>query len=199
MKYLFLLLTVAFTNSFAQDYHSQLAAHREKYKEEFLTDANSPLKKADLENLRFYNADSAYRVNADIQLLTDQQPFKMRTFVGTSHDYIRYAILKFTLNGTPQQLTLYRSIRLLQMEKYKDDIFLPFNDDTNGKETYGGGRYIDLKITDIKDGHIEVDFNKAYNPYCAYSDQYQCPKPPDENRLHTKIEAGEQQFAAGHH
>ena len=93
------------------------------------------------------------------------------------------------------QLTLYRSVALSMLPDYKDYLFLPFTDETNGTETYGGGRYIDMRDGDIKDGKVVIDFNRAYNPYCAFSGGYACPKPPDENHLPMAIQAGEKQFA----
>jgi uncharacterized protein (DUF1684 family) len=71
---------------------------------------------------------------------------------------------------------------------------LAFTDLTNGEDTYGGGRYIDLYISDIAEGHITIDFNKAYNPYCAYSDGYNCPIPPASNSINLEIKAGEKMY-----
>ncbi|GAA4332085.1 DUF1684 domain-containing protein [Mucilaginibacter gynuensis] len=195
MKYLFLLFILVATNSFAQNYNTVLAAHRQSYKDDFLKDANSPLKQTDLKNLHFYDADSTYRVIADVEILLNEATFQIPTFNGSNQQYVRFAKISFTLNGKPQQLTIYRNPRLSKMEEYKDYLFLPFTDETNGNETYGGGRYIDLKVQDINDGHVEIDFNKAYNPYCAYADGYQCPKPPSENSLKLKVEAGEKQYS----
>ena len=80
------------------------------------------------------------------------------------------------------------------MPGMKDHLFVPFKDWTNGEESYGGGRYIDLKTGDITDGKITIDFNKCYNPWCAYSDGYNCPIPPVENHFELKIEAGEKMW-----
>jgi uncharacterized protein (DUF1684 family) len=77
---------------------------------------------------------------------------------------------------------------------YKNLLFLPFNDSSNGDSSYGGGRYIDLDVNHIVNKQITIDFNKAYNPYCAYSDGYRCPVPPQENRLSIEILAGEKLF-----
>ena len=86
------------------------------------------------------------------------------------------------------KLNIYQNHRLRKMEKYRNHLFLPFTDLTNGEETYGGGRYIDLSIPDSDT--IIIDFNKAYNPYCAYSSTRSCPIPPRENDLDLKVEAG---------
>lgn len=195
MKYLSLLLLLISLNSFGQDYKSQIADFRGKYKSDFLTDASSPLKQQDLQNLRFYDADSTCRVTATVEILSGQTPFIMPVFSGIGRQHIRYAVLRFTLKGKPMQLTLYRRVALLSVPEYKDYLFLPFTDDTNGHDTYAGGRYIDMREGDIKNGTTVIDFNKAYNPYCAFSGGYACPKPPDENHLAVAIEAGEKSFA----
>ena len=191
IRYCFILFMMIQLNSFAQDYKTQIATHRDNYKADFLKDPRSPLKGDDLKNLHFFEADSNYRVKANVELLMNETSFQMATYTGTSREYIRYAILSFKLNGEAQKLTIYKSISLSKIAEYKDHLFLPFTDETNSEESYGGGRYIDLSSQDISGNFIEVDFNKAYNPYCAYSDGYQCPKPPAENELKLKVKAGE--------
>jgi len=192
---LLIVLLVLSLHSSGQGHKAQVAEWQKKYMDDFLSDANSPLKKDDLQSLRFYDADSTYRVTAKEELLSNEQSFIMPVFVGTGRQYVRYAILKFTLKGQPMQLTVYRNIALSAMPQYKDYLFLPFTDETNGTETYGGGRYIDLRDGDFKSNEIEIDFNKSYNPYCAFSGGYACPKPPDENHLQVAIKAGEKLFA----
>jgi hypothetical protein len=93
-----------------------------------------------------------------------------------------------------QQLHAYQSIHWGKTEQYKDMLFIPFTDNTNNKTTYGGGRYIDLDIKEINAGKIVLDFNKCYNPYCAFADGYSCPIPPRENSLNIDIKAGEKLF-----
>ncbi|WP_199141099.1 DUF1684 domain-containing protein [Pedobacter sp. ASV12] len=194
MKYLFFFLFLISVAANAQNYQQTIAQHREAYKADFLKEERSPLKEADLVNLDFFKPDSNYRVQAKVSLLNNQKAFKMPTYAGTTADYIRYAKVDFKLNGQALTLTLYRSIALLQHPQYKDLLFLPFTDETNNKSAYGGGRYIDLDLKTIKNGQIEIDFNKAYNPYCAYSSGYRCPIPPEENDLAIAIEAGEKLY-----
>lgn len=189
----FLLLLISI-NSFAQSYAEQIAKHRETYKQDFIKDERSPLKKNDLQNLHFYEADSAYKILADVEILKNEKVFKMPTFNGSSSDYYKYAHVNFVLNDKKIQMTLYRSVALSTNPVYKDHLFLPFTDETNNKETYGGGRYIDLDAKEIVANHIEIDFNKAYNPYCAYSDGYRCPVPPEENDLPLAVKAGEKLY-----
>jgi uncharacterized protein len=189
----FFLLMISM-NSFAQSYAEQIAKHREAYKQDFIKYEQSPLKKNDLQNLHFYAADSTYKVLAAIELLKNEKVFKMPTFDGSSSDYYKYAHVNFVLNNEKIQMSLYRSVYLSNNPVYKDHLFLPFTDETNNKETYGGGRYIDLDAKEITDNHIEIDFNKAYNPYCAYSDGYRCPVPPEDNDLQLAIKAGEKLY-----
>ena len=87
---------------------------------------------------------------------------------------------------------------LQKMEQYKDYLFIPFMDHTNGETTYGGGRYFDVMIGDIMDDKLVLDFNICYNPYCAFSDGYNCPVPPKENHLEVAIKAGEKMFNKEH-
>ena len=195
MKYSLILLLILSLKCFGQDYNTQITTFRQKYKSDFLTDPSSPLKKDDLQFLRFYDADSTYRVVATKEILQNEATFTMPVFNGTGQAYVRYALLKFVLKGKPMQLTVYRSIALASLTDYKDYLFLPFTDDTNSSTTYGGGRYIDMSTKDFIGNTVVVDFNKAYNPYCAFSGGYSCPKPPPENNLAIAVEAGEKQFA----
>lgn len=194
MRIITLLFLLISLNSFAQSYREQIEKHREAYKEDFIKDPRSPLKKGDLQNLHFYDADSTYSVSAVVELLKNEKVFKMPTFNGSSSDYYRYAHVNFSLNGKAIQMTLYRSVALSGNPVYKDHLFLPFTDETNNRETYGGGRYIDLDAKEIVNNQIKIDFNKAYNPYCAYSEGYRCPVPPQENDLQLAIAAGEKQY-----
>lgn len=189
------VLLITAVNTYAQTFKELIAAHRQKYMYDFLAEQRSPLKKDDLPNLRFFDADSTCSVMAKVELLQNQPLIKLTTFDGSSKEYVRFAKLTFTLKGKALQLTLFKSPALAAMPQYKDYLFLPFTDQTNGADTYPGGRYIDLNANDIKDGSISIDFNKAYNPYCAYSDGYRCPVPPLENKLAVKIKAGEKLFA----
>ncbi|MBB2145290.1 DUF1684 domain-containing protein [Pedobacter sp. LMG 31464] len=180
--------------SFAQNYKEQITKHREAYKADFIKETRSPLKEADLQYLHFFDADSTYKISAAVEILKNEKVFNMPTYDGTSKEFIRYAQITFMLKGKKLKMTLYRNISLLTNPTYKDLLFLPFTDESNNKTTYGGGRYIDLSLNDIKDGFVEVDFNKAYNPYCAYSDGYRCPVPPEENDLAIAILAGEKSY-----
>jgi len=192
----FILIPIGYT--IAQEFAKQTEAFRAEYKSEFLKSERSPLKKKDLQYLRFYEADSSYRVTATFEKSEKSEPFEMPTYSGIKKTYVQYGILTFELLGVKQTLNVYKSLGLQALPQYKDYLFLPFKDKTNGKESYGGGRYIDLTTKDIKDNVYILDFNKCYNPYCAYSNGYNCPIPPKVNHLAVAIEAGEKNFGREH-
>lgn len=196
MKQILLFLSaICITHlSIAQSHTQQISTFREHYLKELGQSPDSPLRGKDLSSIHFYPADSAYRIKATAKLLTGERPFQMPTYDGTSKEFVRHALLSFHIKGQTVQLTIYRNTGLMLNPLYRDYLFLPFTDPTNGKETYMGGRYIDLKTSDIKNGMVEVDFNKAYNPYCAYSDGYRCPVPPKEDNLKIAVRAGEKKY-----
>lgn len=182
----------------AQSYQDSIANHRENYKKEFLDSKSSPLKEADLSYLRFYEPDVQYRVNCIFKKSENVNPFNMSTSSGQKQEYYKYGVLSFQLQGKNMELNVYRSLSLMRVPQYKNYLFIPFKDATNGKDTYGGGRYLALETTDIQNDSVILDFNKAYNPYCAFSDGYSCPIPPKKNHLTVGIEAGEKIFGKAH-
>lgn len=112
---------------------------------------------------------------------------------GSNQQYFRFARLTFELKGDDFELYAYRNVDPSQKGS-NNPLFIPFYDKSNGKSTYGGGRYLDVKMDNVDDSLV-LDFNKAYNPYCAYNDQFACPVPPEENRLNVSITAGEKDFS----
>ncbi|MGJ8745487.1 DUF1684 domain-containing protein [Polaribacter sp.] len=156
--------------------------------------SKSPLKKKDLKTFKgldFFPVDATFIVTA-VLVKTENAPiFKMPTTTDRKPLYKEYGIATFTLEGKDCSLTIYQSQDDLRGEKYKDYLFLPFTDDTSGNESYGGGRYMDLMISDEnEDGTILLNFNNTYNPYCAYNDKYSCPLTPRKNHLDVEIKAG---------
>ena len=178
----------------AQTYTDSILRHRQHYKEEFISEEHSPLKGNDTSYLRFFRPDSKYRVLATFTLTPESMTLDMPTYSGKKKVYKQYGILTFKIDNRKCSLQVFQSLALIIDPKYKDHLFVPFTDATTYNETYGGGRYIDLLTTDIQDNKIIIDFNKAYNPYCAYADGYNCPIPPTENRLKVAIKAGEKLF-----
>ncbi len=199
-KYLFfnLLLFLAFQmagQSAQTDYAKMIRQYREDYKKDFLADKRSPLQtKKQVKNLRFFKPDEHYRVLCTFERTPDEQPFELPTFSGSTKPYVKYGVLTFDLDGQLHRLAVYQNLALREMPEYAQYLFLPFRDLTNGEETYGGGRYLDLQISDFEGGQVTLDFNKSYNPWCAYSDNYVCPIPPPENSLELAVEAGEKMW-----
>ena len=193
-KLFFLLLTFYPIPAFAQKHAEEIAKFHQHYKEEFIAEERSPLKAADTGFLRFYPADEKYRVAAEVTLTSDAKPFMIQTRNKKEREYKEYAVLKFKLKGKSYKLHAYQNTAWGKDEKLKGLLFIPFTDNTNNVETYGGGRYIDLDVRDIKDGKITLDFNKCYNPYCAFAEGYSCPIPPRENSLNISVKAGEKLF-----
>ncbi|MCF6298178.1 MAG: DUF1684 domain-containing protein [Flavobacteriaceae bacterium] len=151
----------------------------------------SPLEKKDLKkfkHLSFFPTDKTYRVIADFERTPNEPIFEMQTSTERLPLYAQYGIATFTIGGKELTLRLYQNQKSKLDSEYEDSLFIPFNDLTNGNETYGAGRYIDVKIP--KENTIVIDFNKAYNPYCAYNYKYSCPIPPKENNLDIEIKAG---------
>ncbi|MBO0321946.1 DUF1684 domain-containing protein [Muricauda sp. CAU 1633] len=146
----------------------------------------------DFESLDFFEPDTSYVVKAKFVRTPDAIPFLNPTTTDRKTEEVVYGVAHFTLNGKEHQLEVYQSLGLLDQEEYKDYLFLPFLDDTNGNETYGGGRYIDLSIPE--GDTLVIDFNKAYNPYCVYNKKYSCPLVPRQNYLRTNVRAGVKNF-----
>ena len=196
MKSVFITLLLAVTTGLvsAQTYTDSLAAFRKEYIKDLLAEKRLPLKPADVRYIHFYEADPAYRVWAEFMPSPGSKPFLIATHSGKQKPFKEYGTLTFTLHDTVHTLHLYQSVDMVNELAHKDELFLPFNDRTNYEFTFAGGRYIDLSVKDIVNGHLLLDFNKCYNPYCAYADGFSCPIPPDENILHTAIPAGEKLF-----
>ncbi|MET0635416.1 MAG: DUF1684 domain-containing protein [Chitinophagaceae bacterium] len=190
MKSMILFFCLCFCiHGFSQKgYRDSLETFQKNYvaSHEVVTDSSK-------KNLKFFSINPAYRINAEVEEVRNSPWFSVETSGSQRQTFRVYAIAKFKINGKALQLSLLQSQGL--GTEYKDYLFLPFTDATNGEETYTNGRYIDLSISDIQNGHITLDFNKAYNPYCAYvSGKYNCPIPPASNRLEIPVPAGEMVF-----
>ena len=192
--FIIIILLIAYT-SCAQNKEQTHTEEIEQYQYElnvYYSDVKtSPLKKKDLKKfkkLSFFPTDKNYRVVANFERTPNEPIFEMQTSTERLPLYAQYGIATFTIDDKEFSLRLYQSQRSKLDPKYADNLFLPFNDLTNGNESYGAGRYINVKVP--KGDTIIIDFNKAYNPYCAYNDQYSCPIPPRENDLGVEIKAG---------
>ncbi|PSL04880.1 DUF1684 domain-containing protein [Cecembia rubra] len=151
----------------------------------------SPLEEAqrkELKELDYYPIDINYRVRAKMVPVEDRKMIELPMTDGSVEKYLKHSFAEFELNGQKQRLLLLQAAK----ESDKRVFFLAFADGTSGEETYGGGRYINLR----QDGKnsISIDFNLAYNPYCAYNPDFACPLPPKENILEIAIRAGEKDY-----
>tara|TARA_R110002051_G_scaffold266550_1_gene326380 strand:- start:1944 stop:2585 length:642 start_codon:yes stop_codon:yes gene_type:complete len=163
--------------------------------EEYKNPETSPLydkDRKDFESLAFFKPDTTYRIVAKFVRTPNAIPFLMPTTTDRKSEEVVYGIAYFKLDTKEFQLEIYQNPELTTQEKYRDYLFLPFLDMTNGKESYTGGRYIDLTIPE--GDSIQIDFNKAYNPYCAYNKKYSCPIVPKVNTLNVAINAGVKAF-----
>jgi uncharacterized protein (DUF1684 family) len=162
----------------------------------FFKDASkSPLKPKDLkvfEGLEFFPIDSLFVVEAQLKRTPNTSFFEMKTTTKRVTKERVFGILSFTINKESYKLNVYQGATDSNSDSETDYLFLPFLDATNGIETYGGGRYIDLTIPESN--QITIDFNKSYNPYCAYNEKFSCPIVPRENYLSLKVNAGVKRF-----
>ncbi|MEC5165475.1 uncharacterized protein (DUF1684 family) [Flavobacterium sp. PL11] len=162
---------------------------------EYANAKTSPLLAEDLANFKsldFYPADETFFVVAKFVRTKKEKPFEMKTTTDRKPMYVKYGEVYFTINESDFKLNVYRNIALSKQKKYKNHLFLPFFDLTSGKESYIGGKYIDLEIP--KGDTLAIDFNTSYNPYCAYNYKYSCPIVPLENDLNIEIKAGVKKF-----
>jgi uncharacterized protein len=176
-----------------EDYPAKIAAVREAKDESFKNDPESPVpadKKSSLLPLTYFPIDENYAVPATLEPLAERTRIQVPTSTGKIRNMERIGTLKFALQGKPMRLTAFVDVDSPQVNR----LFVPFADQTSGTETYPAGRYMELDPTPT--GIYVVDFNIAYNPYCYYSPEYDCPFPPKENRLAVAIRAGEKMHKA---
>ncbi|MCC9136740.1 DUF1684 domain-containing protein [Pontibacter silvestris] len=190
---LFYVVSESFFND--DNYTKPLLQERKDKDLSFRSRASTPFtdeNRRSFTNLVYYEPDVNYRVKAEVKEVPEQDTLYMPMTNGTTEPYLQYAVANFELEGQPQRLTLYKRIN-----EEKAELFVPFTDKTNGFETYGGGRYIDVPFEEGAET-VVLDFNRAYSPYCAYNSEYVCPVPPKENRLSVAISAGEKTYNGAH-
>ena len=171
-----------------ENYEGKIAEEREKTENFMRTSAESPFADTTFTGLHYFPPDPTYKVNARLRRIEDGETLSIATTDGGREEYTRYAYAEFTLKGQDLRLLILRSVGGEQ------ELFIPFADETSGETTYGGGRYINLEAPSSAQQSIPIDFNLAYNPYCAYDPKYVCPIPPRENFLNIPIEAGEKTY-----
>ena len=193
----FILLSCLFVLACKQDkkfissFEHEVRSHQEALNKQFKNEIDSPLTEEDFKSfqaLEFYPADESFKVRAKLTFHPDSKPFPMKTTTSRLPIYRHYATASFELQGKSYQLELYQNQQLLTDPTFREQLFLPFTDLSNGNGSYGGGRYIDLEIPEGDE--IVIDFNQSYNPYCAYNKKYSCPVPPEVNHMDVAIVAG---------
>lgn len=170
------------------DAYIQKIEKERKDKDRFFKESDeSPLEnKADFQSLSYFPVNIAYQVTATVtEYNGSDREVKIPMTDGSTTTYQKYGYAEFEIDQQPQRLLIYQ---------HSDGLSILFRDATAPAETYGGGRYIDIKESDIKDKKLVIDFNNAYNPYCAFNHNYACPLPPKENTLAIRIEAGERKW-----
>ena len=195
IRFIFILFLVSTFNAFSQIDSAKyldesirfVASENEHYSNKKTSPLNKKARKA-FTGHRFYEVDLEYVVKAQFARITSGDTVVMKTSADTEKKYVKYAQLHFNIKNNHCHLLVYQSLTMREMDEYKNYLFIPFKDLTSGKETYGGGRYIDITIPEGDE--IMLNFNTAYNPYCAYADGYFCPIPPAENTLNIEIKAG---------
>ncbi|WP_299160900.1 DUF1684 domain-containing protein [uncultured Eudoraea sp.] len=173
----------------------EILLFQKELNEEFKNPETSPLPdryRKDFEGLDFFQPDTSFRVIGSLERTADPIPFMMPTTTDRLSEEVVFGVVNFSIKGENYSLEVYQNLELKETEGYEDYLFLPFLDNTNGEETYTGGRYLDLAIPE--GNSIILDFNRAYNPYCAYNKKYSCPIVPKRNNLDTKIKAGVKSF-----
>jgi len=168
-----------------QQYIAKITKERESKDDQFRTTKDSPIQDKDtFHGLHYFEIDPAYRVKAFITPYEkEDKTVELPYTDGSTTTYERIGYANFTINGVAQKLLLLKN---------ESVISVLFKDATSGKETYGGGRYLDYPASKMKGDSLVLDFNTAYNPYCVYAPTYACPVPPAENTLSVAIRAGEQ-------
>ncbi len=174
-----------------EDYREKIETERERQFKYIRFNAESPLteeQKRGLKSLKFYAIDPAYRVKARLLPIEIKKVREVPLTDGSTERYLEHSWAEFELGGKTNKVLLLQSLSESDMRNF----FLAFADETSGKETYGGGRYLNVR----QDGKnsITIDFNLAFNPYCAYNPDFACPLPPRENILEIAIPVGEKNY-----
>jgi hypothetical protein len=188
------LISLVCTSVSAQniEYIKEIEKYREEQNAEFLNPEKSPLTPKQIKKFKgheFFPINEKYRVSARFEPTPEAKPFPLMTSKGTTTMYKRLGILHFEMDGKAHSLEAYLEVKRFSMQSEQIYVFLPVMDATSGVSTYGAGRY--LHFEGIPEGtDWVIDFNKLYNPYCAYSDKYNCPVVPIPNHISVAIEAG---------
>jgi uncharacterized protein (DUF1684 family) len=174
------------------DYRDKIKTSRAQKDEFMKSGAESPFKNSEepFAGLKYFDPDPKFRINADLEPVEDRKMVALQTSDGKEQRYLEYAYATFTIDDVPCRLLI---LEVADEGPHRGSLFLAFADQSSAMETYGAGRYLDVKKTPGAKT-ITLDFNEAYNPYCAYSNSFSCPFPPKENILNVLIAAGEKTY-----
>lgn len=167
-------------------------AAKDKYFRERSTSPLIPEQIGAFTGLKYFPIDSTYKVRARLVKAVDGTPLTMQESNGSARSYIRKGKLEFELAGKPYSLMAYQESGQQRPPGEREVLFIPFTDLSSGEESYGAGRYLEPEAP--SDEVVLLDFNLAYNPYCAYNNRWSCPIPPAENKLAVKILSGEKSY-----
>jgi len=203
MKYyywilLYLITALPTTSTSAQNYTENLMMERSRAKIALTEGNRAPLKSDELIYIRHFQPDSTWLIQGLVELIGDTTSIPFQTSSGKIKYFEKRALIRFQRGNEEFRLTAYRNVKDRGNPESEASLFIPFTDRSNGDSTYEGGRYINASANDIKEGKLLVDFNRCYNPYCAYSSGFNCPVPPAENRLSIAIPVGAKSFAKPH-
>lgn len=199
MKYLTLIFAISISSQgFAQsNYESDILAERKTKDEHLESRKHSPLQKRDRKaftQLNYFEVNQAWNKTAEFSLIIGGDTLDIMTSSGKVKQFQTYGLITFHNGQRIDSLYAYKRIWPEGfVSPYEPSLFLPFTDYTTGNDCYGGGRYMDIDIPE-GDGEIELDFNRCYNPYCAYGGGFSCPIPPKVNVVNTRVEAGERSY-----
>ncbi|WP_224996834.1 DUF1684 domain-containing protein [Cesiribacter sp. SM1] len=187
--FVYTLLQSSNTGEDPEVYQQRIEFDRYDKDKTFKAAEDSPIpeeERSSFKGLKYYPIKHEYRINARLEQNPLEEHMQIQTSTGTAETYKRWGWAHFQLNNQPLKLLI------LQSTDGTNHLFVPFADETSARETYGAGRY--LEVPDPEGNKIVLDFNQAYNPYCAYNERYTCPLPPKENILPVAIEAGEKSY-----
>ncbi len=173
-----------------EQYITQVEKDRKEKNAMFKNGSESPLEeqhKAQFQALSYFDVDTKLRVLADFKPIQPREYLFIEITDGSQRKYEKSGYAQFEIEGEMQRLLVLKST-----DTEEKHLFIPFYDETSALSTYGGGRYVEPQL--LSNGKIEIDFNMAYNPYCAYNHTFRCPIPPKENKITVKINAGEKKF-----
>jgi hypothetical protein len=175
-----------------KEYEAEISKERQAKNDFMRSSAESPFgaEKKNFKGLNYFPVDPNYRISAKVVSIENKKVVVLPTSDNLEKKYLEYAFVEFELHEESCKLLI---LEIMEEGPYRGTLFLAFADATSANETYGAGRYLDVKKTPGASSVI-LDFNQSYNPYCAYSENFSCPFPPKENILKAAVKAGERKY-----